>query len=79
MKYRNKDTGVILEPRSKEVEEQLKKNESFEEYSGKAEEKPLSRMNKEELLEKAESLELEVSESATNAEIAEQIKNALAQ
>jgi len=43
MKFRNKETGVILEPRSAVVEDQLRNSPAYEEYQEKAvsEEKPL--------------------------------------
>lgn len=48
MKFRNKETGVILEPRSAVVEDQLRNSPAYEEYQEKAvsEEKPLEKMNK---------------------------------
>ena len=46
MKFKNKHTGVILEPKSDMVVEQLQKNPDFEPYDGQnaaqGDEKPLS-------------------------------------
>jgi len=78
MKFRNKETGVILEPRSAVVEDQLRNSPAFEEYQEKAasEEKPLERMNKAELLDLAAQIGVQTTEKATNAEIIALIKAA---
>lgn len=80
MKFKNKYTGVILEPKSPMVEEQLRKNPSFVADNGqedaRSDEKPLSKMNKDELLKVAQDAEIAVPEGATKAEILELIKAA---
>jgi hypothetical protein len=78
MKFRNKETGVILEPRSTVVEDQLRNSPAYEEYQEKAvsEEKPLEKMNKAELLALAAQIGVQTTEKATNAEIIALIKAA---
>lgn len=53
-KFKSIVTGAILEPNSEMVAEQLRKNPSFVVYDGQeaaqGDEKPLSKMNKDELL-----------------------------
>lgn len=84
MKYINKATGVILEPRSDLVESQMKNDSNYREYK-KGEkpavtgnqgegEKPHGQMNKEELLAKAAELGIEVPDGTTNIAIVEMIK-----
>ena len=57
-KFKSIVTGAILEPNSEMVAEQLRKNPSFVVYDGQeaaqGDEKPLSKMNKDELLKVAE-------------------------
>ncbi len=81
MKFRNKETSVILEPRSAVVENQLRNSPLYEEYQEKAvsEEKPLERMNKSELLALAAQIGVQATEKATNAEIIALIKAARGQ
>lgn len=43
MKFKNKLTGVVLEPASKEVIEQLKQNENYEIVVEKKVEKPVEK------------------------------------
>jgi len=76
MRFRNKETGAILEPRSAIVENQLRASPLYEEYQEKAAEKPLENMKKTELLALAKQMGLEVTEKATNAEIIALIKGA---
>lgn len=77
MKFRNKETGAILEPRSESVEQQLSDSDLFEEYSDQGRgEKPLSRMGKAELLDEAEKMGVKVPDGAKNGEIVELIKAA---
>lgn len=79
MKYRNKETGAILEARSEIVEKQLAIDKRFEEYTGTAGDKPITRMNKDELLTKAAELGLTVPDGASNDDIRELIKAASGQ
>ena len=59
MKFINKRTGVILEPRSRMVEDQLRKSTEYAPYEPQKAadegEKPLAKMNKAELLETAQA------------------------
>jgi hypothetical protein len=79
-KFKSIVTGVILEPNSEMVAEQLRKNPSFVVYDGQeaaqGDEKPLSKMNKDELLKVAQDAEIAVPDGATKAEIVELIKAA---
>lgn len=72
-KFKSIVTGAILEPNSEMVAEQLRKNPSFVVYG---DEKPLSKMNKDELLKVAQDAEIAVPDGATKAEIVELIKAA---
>ena len=78
MKFINKRTGVILEPRSRMVEDQLRKSAEYAPYEPqKAEdegEKPLVKMNKAELLEVAQAAGIAVPDDATKAQIVELIQ-----
>lgn len=78
MKYRNKETGFVLEPRSEVVAAQYAANELFEEYPAEEAggERPLEKMRKAELLFLAASLGVQLPEKATNAELAELIREA---
>ena len=62
------------------VAEQLRKNLSFVVCDGQeaaqSDEKPLSKMNKDELLKVAQDAEIAVPDGATKAEIVELIKSA---
>lgn len=79
-KFKSIVTGAILEPNSEMVAEQLRKNPSFVVYDGQeaaqGDEKPLSKMNKDELLKVAQDAEIAVPDGATKAEIVELIKAA---
>lgn len=80
MKYINKSTGVILEPKSEMVIEQLEKSADyavFEEVQSEQVdpgEKPISKMNKDELIAYASNAGIQVPEGANKAEIIELIK-----
>lgn len=78
MKFKNKQTGVILEPRSEMVLEQLQKSEDFDVYDGQdaaeGDERPLSKMNKDDLLKVAQDAEIAVPDGATKAQIIELIQ-----
>ena len=77
-KFKSIVTGAILEPNSEMVAEQLRKNPSFVVYDGQeaaqGDEKPLSKMNKDELLKVAQDAEIAVPDGATKAEIVEYVK-----
>lgn len=72
MKFINKINGVILEPGCEMVAEQLKKNSEYEEYK-EGGEKPLSKMNKDELILTAQKAGIDVPENATKDCIIEMI------
>lgn len=78
MKFKNKQTGVILEPRSEMVLEQLQKSEDFDVYDGQdaaeGDERPLSKMNKDDLLKVAQDAGIAVPDGATKAQIIELIQ-----
>lgn len=78
MKFKNKQTGVILEPRSEMVLEQLQKSEDFDVYDGQdaaeGDERPLSKMNKDDLLKVAQGAGIAVPDGATKAQIIELIQ-----
>lgn len=83
MKFKNRETGVVLEPNSELVQEQLAKDERFEQVEGKpapaadtgtGQEKPLEKMNKAELMAAAAACGAQIAEGATNAAIIEAIK-----
>lgn len=78
MKFINKRTGVILEPRSRMVEDQLRKSAEYAPYEPKTAadegEKPLAKMNKAELLEVAQAAGIAVPDDATKAQIVELIQ-----
>lgn len=80
MKFKNKQTGVILEPRSEMVLEQLQKSEDFDVYDGQdaaeSDERPLSKMNKDDLLKVAQDAGIAVPDGATKAQIIELIQAA---
>lgn len=79
MKFKNKQTGVILEPRSEMVQEQLEKSEDFEVYDGHDDaqggERPLSKLNKDDLLKVAQEAEIVVPDGATKADIIKLIQD----
>ena len=83
MKFKNKQTGVVLEPKTDMVAEQLQKSPDYVPYDGKDDSensgKALSRMNKAELLEAAQAAGVTVPDDATNAQIVELIKAATGQ
>lgn len=78
MKFKNKRNGVILEPNSVIVAEQLMKSPDYSPYEPqKAEdegEKSLAKMNKAELLEAAQAAGITVPDDATKAQIIELIQ-----
>lgn len=78
MKFINRRTGVILEPRSPIVEDQFRKSPDYTPYEPqKAEdgaEKSLAKMNKAELLEAAQAAGIAVPDDATKAQIIELIQ-----
>ena len=78
MKFKNKQTGAILEPKNEMVLNQLRKSEDYTPYDGQdaAQDgpKPLSKMNKGELLAAAQAAGVEVPEGATNPQIIELIQ-----
>ena len=82
MKFINTRTGVILEPASDTVADQLRKSPEYKPYDGQKDAqggegeggKPLTRMNKPELLAAAQAAGVEVPEGATNPQIIELIQ-----
>lgn len=74
MKFKNIHTGVILEPKSKVVEEQLVKDKRFKEYTEDSGNKPLSRMTKDELIQVAQESGIEIPDGANKSEIMELIQ-----
>lgn len=82
MKFINIQTGVILEPKSEMVVDQLHKSPDYKPYDGQKDAqsgegeggKPLTRMNKAELLAAAQAAGVEVPEGATNPQIIELIQ-----
>ena len=78
--FRGIVSGAILEPESGVVAEQRREDPSFGVYDGqeaaRGDEKPLSKMNKDELLKVAQDAEIAVPDGATKAEIVELIKAA---
>lgn len=80
MKFTNKQTGVILEPRSEMVLEQLRKSDDYVPYDGpdgaQGGERPLAKMNKDDLLKAAQEAGIAVPDGATKADIIELIQAA---
>lgn len=80
MKFKNKQTGVILEPRSEIVLEQLCKSDDFAPCDGpdgaQGGEKSLAKLNKDDLLKVAQEAGIAVPDGATKAEIIELIQAA---
>ena len=78
MKFINRRTGVILEPRSRMVEDQLRKSAEYTPYDAQkasdGAEKPLAKMNKAELQEPAQAAGIPVPDDATKAQIVELIQ-----
>ena len=78
MKFKNKQTGAILEPKNDMVLEQLRKSEDYTPYDGKdasqGGQKPLSKMNKDELLAAAQAAGIDVPDGATKDAIIELIQ-----
>lgn len=78
MKFINRRTGVILEPRSRMVEDQLRKSAEYTPYDAQkaadGAEKPLAKMNKAELLKAAQAAGIAVPDDATKAQIVELIQ-----
>lgn len=82
MKFKNKHTGVILEPKSDMVVEQLQKSPDFEPYDEKADQgsgKNLMKMKKDDLLAMAQEAGIEVPEGATKEQIVDLIEAAKAE
>ena len=69
MKFKNKQTGAILEPKNEMVLDQLRKSEDYTPYdvkdAGQNGPKPLSKMNKDELLAAAQAAGIDVPDGAT--------------
>lgn len=79
-KFKNIKTEMIFEVDDKDLIKNLLTNKDFElieDTSNELVEKPIERMNKAELVEKATELALEFDEKATNKELIELIKTAL--
>lgn len=85
MKFRINTTGSIVEPNDETVLEQMKNSpfytaipdvEPDAQEAAQGDEKPLSKMNKDELLKVAQDAEIAVPDGATKAEIVELIKAA---
>ena len=78
MKFKNKQTGAILEPKNEMVLDQLRKSEDYTPYDGKGAgqngPKPLSKMNKDELLAAAQAAGIDVPDGATKDAIIELIQ-----
>lgn len=78
MKFKNKRNGVILEPNSEIVAEQLMKSPDYDPYEPQKDadegEKSLAKMNKAELLEAAQAAGITVPDDATKAQIIELIQ-----
>nr|DAJ16964.1 MAG TPA: recombination endonuclease VII [Siphoviridae sp. ct5YG1]DAU41850.1 MAG TPA: dimeris T4 recombination endonuclease VII [Bacteriophage sp.] len=78
MKFINRRTGVILEPGSPMVEDQLRKSADYAPYepqkAAEGAEKPLAKMSKAELLEAAQAAGIAVPDDATKAQIVELIQ-----
>lgn len=78
MKFINRRTGVILEPRSRLVEDQLRKSADYAPYEPRRPltrgEKLLAKMNKAELLDAAQAAGIAVHDGATKAQIIELIQ-----
>lgn len=78
MKFIGKRSGVILEPNSQIVVEQLMKSPDYAQYDDQkaadGAEKPLAKMNKAELLEAAQAAGIAVPDDATKAQIVELIQ-----
>ena len=78
MRFINKRNGVILEPRNRTVEEQLRKSVEYTLYEPKTAvegaEKALSKMTKAELLEAAKAAGIDVPDDATKAQLVELVK-----
>ena len=78
MKFKNKQTGAILEPKNEMVLDQLRKSEDYTPYDGKDAgqngQQPLSKMNKDELLAAAKAAGIDVADGATKDAIIELIQ-----
>lgn len=78
MKFLNRRTGAILEPNSAFVAEQLMKSPDYAPYDAQKDadgaDKPLSKMNKAELLEAAQAAGIAVPDDATKAQIVDLIQ-----
>lgn len=79
MKFRNINTGSILEPKTKMVEIQMAKSPDFEEYKEPAAApagKPLDKMTKAELEALAAEKGIEIPNGAKKEEMVELLKKA---
>ena len=78
MKFKNKQTGAILEPKNEMVLDQLRKSEDYTPYDGKDAgqngPKPLSKLNQDELLAAAQAAGIDVPDGATKDAIIELIQ-----
>ena len=78
MKFINKRTDVILEPRSHMVEDQLRKSADYAPYepqkAADGGDKLLAKMNKAELLEAAHAAGIAVPDDATKVQIVDLIQ-----
>ena len=78
MKFKNKQTGAILEPKNEMVLDQLRKSGDYTPYDGKDTgqngPKPLSKMNKDELLTAAQAAGIDIPDGATKDAIIELIQ-----
>lgn len=78
MKFINKRTDVILEPRNQMVEDQLRKSADYAPYepqkAADGGDKPLAKMNKAELLEAAHAAGIAVPDDATKVQIVDLIQ-----
>lgn len=78
MKFQNRETGSVLEPRNEAVAAQYADNDLFEIYveAENAGERPLEKMKKPELLKLAVSMNIQAPEKATVADLIELIREA---
>ena len=75
MKFKNKLTGVILEPKTKSVEEQYKNNADFEEVIA-AEADVFKEMTLDQLKEYAAEHKIDIGGATTESGIIKKIKEA---
>lgn len=72
MKFKHRATGVILEPKTDMVIDQMKKNHEYEAVDDapvQTATKPLSKMTKDELIATAQNAGIQVPSDANKAEI----------